>query len=101
MMPVIKCRCGFELMVVPDKEKMSTAIMQHAEDHAKLWTDPRDRAGARAMITNELTQQVLIALAGPIIEPAGEEEKKVKCPFCSKKFTTTWEMIKHDDEEHE
>ena len=28
-------------------------------------------------------------------------EKKVSCPFCGKKFDTVFEMIKHDDAEHD
>lgn len=48
-MKVIKCVCGFEILVIPDKTAMAQAIDQHAETHA---------LGQRDLIQNYLLGQL-------------------------------------------
>jgi len=42
-MPIIKCGCGFEILVVPDLKAMNRAIKNHVAEHNKSssekWTD--------------------------------------------------------------
>jgi hypothetical protein len=51
-MPIIKCACGFEILVVPDLKAMNRAIANHVTKHKK--------AGSKRL-TDFLTKQVLIA----------------------------------------
>jgi len=32
---VIRCECGFEILILPDVEAMSTAIYNHAKSHCE------------------------------------------------------------------
>jgi hypothetical protein len=50
-MPIIKCGCGFKILVVPDLKAMNKAIKNHATKHKK--------AGSKRL-TDFLTKQVLI-----------------------------------------
>ena len=36
-LPIILCRCGFELLFVPDVQVMGQAIEKHALEHAKKY----------------------------------------------------------------
>ena len=42
-MPIVKCGCGFEILVVPDLKAMNRAIKNHVAEHNKSssekWTD--------------------------------------------------------------
>lgn len=51
-MPIIKCACGFEILVVPDLKAMGRAIKNHAAKHKKA-----------SNVSKWLTEQVLIAAA--------------------------------------
>jgi hypothetical protein len=50
-MPIIKCVCGFEILVVPDVKAMNRAIKNHAAKHNKAYSKK---------LTGFLTEQVLI-----------------------------------------
>jgi hypothetical protein len=52
-MPIIKCVCGFEILVVPDLKAMSRAIKNHVAEHKKV--NERSKR-----LTDFLTEQVLI-----------------------------------------
>jgi hypothetical protein len=56
-MPIIKCGCGFEILVVPDLKAMNRAIKNHVAEHNKSssekWTD-------------FLTEQTLIMASIPV-----------------------------------
>jgi hypothetical protein len=51
-MPIIKCACGFEILVVPNLKAMDRAIKNHVTKHKKA-----------RIVSEYLTQQVLIATA--------------------------------------
>ena len=50
-MPIIKCGCGFEILVVPDLKAMKRAIKNHAAQHKKVSSEK---------LTDFLTEQTLI-----------------------------------------
>jgi DNA-directed RNA polymerase subunit RPC12/RpoP len=50
-MPVIRCVCGFKILVVPDLKAMNRAIKNHALKHKKACSKKS---------TDFLTEQVLI-----------------------------------------
>jgi hypothetical protein len=49
-MPIARCTCGFEILVVPDLKAMNRAINNHLASHKKAHDDSAER----------LTEQVLI-----------------------------------------
>jgi hypothetical protein len=49
-LPIARCVCGFEILVVPDLKAMNFAINNHLTAHKKTLTDSAER----------LTEQVLI-----------------------------------------
>jgi hypothetical protein len=51
-MTIIKCACGFEILIVPDLKAMSRAIENHVAKHSKSSSE---------RLTDFLTEQVLIA----------------------------------------
>jgi hypothetical protein len=50
-MPIIRCVCGFEILVVPDLRAMGRAIKNHVAKHKKA---------CAKKLTDFLTEQVLI-----------------------------------------
>ena len=53
-MPIARCICGSEILVVPDLEAMNIAIDSHLTTKHKTTTDDSER------LTNFLAEQVLI-----------------------------------------
>ena len=51
-MPIVKCVCGFEILVVPDLKAMDRAIINHVTNHKKA-----------SDVSEWLTDQVLIVAA--------------------------------------
>jgi hypothetical protein len=56
--PLIRCECGFEILLVPDLKMMTRAIEVHAAKHGKREKDP-----AKAAFEGERIRAVLNALA--------------------------------------
>jgi hypothetical protein len=56
--PLIRCECGFEILLVPDLKMMAKAIEVHAAKHGK-----REKDSAKAAFEEERIQAVLNALA--------------------------------------
>lgn len=52
-MPIVRCVCGFEILVVPDLKAMNVAINKHVAEHKKVCDDSKN-------LTEFLTEQVLI-----------------------------------------
>jgi hypothetical protein len=50
-MPIIKCSCGFKILVIPDLKAMDRAIKNHVTNHKKAFSK---------RFTDFLTEQVLI-----------------------------------------
>jgi hypothetical protein len=55
---LIRCECGFEILVVPDLKAMGRAIEDHAAEHAK-----KEKNSAKAAFAEARIQNLLIALA--------------------------------------
>jgi hypothetical protein len=55
-MPIIRCVCGFEILVVPDLKAMNRAIKNHVVEHKK---------SASEKLTDFLTVQTLIVASNP------------------------------------
>jgi hypothetical protein len=51
-MPIIKCVCGFEILLVPDMKAMDRAIKNHVANHKKA-----------SDVSKRLTEQALIRAA--------------------------------------
>lgn len=56
--PLIRCECGFEILLVPDLKMMTRAIEVHAAEHGK-----REKDSAKAAFEGERIRAVLNALA--------------------------------------
>jgi hypothetical protein len=52
-MPIVKCSCGYEILVVPDLKAMNLAIKRHVAEHNRAY-DGSEK------LTEFLTEQVLI-----------------------------------------
>ena len=57
--PIIRCECGFKILLVPDLKAMARAIEAHAAEHAKKEKIPAKAAFEDARIQLLLTAQVL------------------------------------------
>lgn len=55
-MPIVKCVCGFKILVMPDLKAMNRAIKNHVAKHKKAIEVPKS-------LTVFLTDQVLIVAA--------------------------------------
>ncbi len=55
-MPIVRCVCGFEILVLPDMKAMNLAIKNHLGKHKKTHND----AGRLDIFEKSLTEQVLI-----------------------------------------
>jgi hypothetical protein len=58
-MPIARCACGFEILVLPDLRAMNRAIKNHMTEH-KQAGNGRERLSAFHSLTEFLTEQVLI-----------------------------------------
>ena len=61
--PLIRCECGFELLLVPDLKMMARAIEAHAAKHGKKEKDPAKAAFEIERIQAFLTAQALSGAA--------------------------------------
>jgi hypothetical protein len=55
-MPIVRCVCGSEILVVPDLKAMNRAIKNHVAEHKKAIGGPKS-------LTEFLTEQVLTLAA--------------------------------------
>lgn len=58
-LPIIKCECGAEILLVPDLEIMSQAIEDHLEEHKKVESDPDVAEAVAERVRMLLIKQVL------------------------------------------
>ncbi len=56
---MIRCECGFEILLVPNLEAMAKAIENHSEEHAKKGKNSVESAFEKERIQAVLTVQVL------------------------------------------
>lgn len=57
-LPIIRCECGAEILMVPDLKGMSEAIEAHAEKHAKEAENPVEAEVIADRIRENLIGQV-------------------------------------------
>jgi hypothetical protein len=58
-LPVVKCECGAEILLVPDLSEMSKCIEAHALVHGKKLANPDEAEAEIARIQDLLARQVL------------------------------------------
>ena len=58
-MPLIKCECGAEILLVPDLELMDKSIENHVEEHVKKEADKKKIEATAERIRINLITQVL------------------------------------------
>ena len=58
-LPVIKCSCGAEILLVPDVKLMSEAIEAHVEEHKQKVKDPKEAEAEAERIRDDLIVKVL------------------------------------------
>jgi hypothetical protein len=54
-MPIFKCSCGKQILIVPDIKKMNKAIETHVAEHKRLT--------GHCITQDELTDQLLVAIS--------------------------------------
>ena len=55
---IIRCVCGFEVMLVPDAKVISVAIEAHMEEHKQKVADPKASQAKAERIGDYLISQV-------------------------------------------
>jgi hypothetical protein len=58
-LPIIKCECGAEILLLPDLKVMSHAVEVHVEEHRKTEKDAVKAATDAVRVRNNLIAQVL------------------------------------------
>jgi len=61
--PMIRCECGFAILLIPDLKAMDRAIDRHAKEHGKKEKDPEKAAFEEERIRCILIAQALNAAA--------------------------------------
>lgn len=61
---VIKCKCGFEIPIIPNVEAVGGTIDAHIEEHRRLCKDPL----LRAMVAKQIHDHLFKALFEKIIQ---------------------------------
>jgi len=64
-LPVIKCECGFEILLVPDLKEMSLVVQKHAQKHKETIKNTEEAEITYCIIEKSLIAQIL-RLAGQI-----------------------------------
>jgi hypothetical protein len=58
-LPMIKCCCGVEILLVPNVKLMSDAIEAHLEEHKKKILDPKEAEAEAERVRTDLITKVL------------------------------------------
>ena len=58
-LPVIKCSCGSEILLIPNVKKMSEAIEAHILEHTKNIKNAKEEAAEAECIRSDLIIKVL------------------------------------------
>ena len=58
-MPVIRCECGAEILLIPQLEMMGNAIETHIAEHQQKEPDPAKAEAMAKRIQEDLIKQVL------------------------------------------
>jgi hypothetical protein len=58
-LPLIKCKCGAEILLLPDLKAMDKAIQAHAQSHCKAERNPYRAAAEVIQVQDHLIAQML------------------------------------------
>jgi hypothetical protein len=58
-LPIIKCECGAEILLIPDLTEMGKAISNHAHKHAETIENPEEAKAIYSKTEHSLTAQTL------------------------------------------
>jgi hypothetical protein len=58
-LPVIKCECGVEILLVPDLKEMSLVVQEHAQKHKEAIKNKEEAEITYSIIEKALTAQIL------------------------------------------
>jgi len=58
-MPIIKCDCGEDILLVPDLKAMDKAILNHIKEHLKRESATEERYLKQNNLENDLIQKML------------------------------------------
>lgn len=58
-LPLLRCECGAEILLLPDLKVMNHAIEVHVSEHRKKEKDPRKAVATAAHIREILIKQLL------------------------------------------
>ena len=58
---LVKCKCGFKILVVPNLAEMSRVIELHADSHAMMKSDPIKADEEFDRVEDLLTERILQA----------------------------------------
>ena len=57
-MALIKCECGYKILLIPDLKAMSKAIEDHVLDHLKKSTDEEETESIRVNLISQVLEKV-------------------------------------------
>ena len=58
-MPLIRCRCGADILLVPNVKEMSKAIEEHVEEHKKKIKSRNEAKNEAENVRDDLLAKVL------------------------------------------
>jgi hypothetical protein len=62
-LPIISCKCGAEILVVPDLQAMNRAIKTHASEHRKKERNTKNNVFTPGKISQLLSQLTLVKMS--------------------------------------
>jgi len=62
-LPIISCKCGAEILVVPDLQAMNRAIKTHVSEHRKKERNTKDNIFTFGKISQLLSQLTLLKMS--------------------------------------
>jgi hypothetical protein len=57
-LPIIKCKCGAEFLLIPDLNEMSLVVEKHAQTHREAESDPEKAEAVYGEIQDHLIMQI-------------------------------------------
>jgi hypothetical protein len=63
-MPIIKCRCGAKILLLPDLNAMNKAVEAHARSHGRRQKDPFQAAAEADRVRDDLIRQIFKKASG-------------------------------------
>ena len=57
-LPIIKCKCGAEFLLIPDLNEMSLVVEKHAQMHREAESDPEKAEAVYGEVQDQLIMQI-------------------------------------------